>query len=613
MTTDFINLNAVLPVYPHPMIKNPRLRKLNDDLDPEVGLAERRFEGFPYLNVLDERIYALEASGVRNILIVSPDINTARKAFRYYMNIADSYVMTGKVTSTNGRPLALGNGCFDMQNMCFEITRDNSPLYEISLRTVREKNQLVENQYLAGVAGHLKPEMDYLYVGLEDGCDIEEKLETIRALYNGGRKFVWITPEQLSQPFVMQLKLVERFEELKVESPSDDHYCSFLEDILNRTGMSFEDGLTPRDVLLTIKTKLGKLLDETTLDVMTQEAARRALIRISAQKKEKAPGRGRRKKEKIKIVLKLTDFIPDYDPDNSALKQLNRMTGLKEAKRMVREVAAYLKEKARNPKLSEADMHNNMIFQGNPGVGKTTVAELCARAFAEAGGKNGVFVNASRSDLIGKYVGHTAAQIAKEFKEARGGVLFIDEAGFFVNREAGGFVDEGLKELVRYMETMPDVTVIFAMYSREVEDFLALDEGLRSRISRVVKFEDYNDDELIEIAGRMCQDKGYVLDEASYSLITDYISELRDKDDFGNARDIRRLVNNAVLAHAMALHDKEQEKPSCVPDPDVISHSEIAEAIGMSENDIADNKHLHRIGFAMEAADDGDVLWRSAV
>ena len=131
------------------------------------------------------------------------------------------------------------------------------------------------------------------------------------------------------------------------------------------------------------------------------------------------------------------------------------MTGLIEPKRMVRESVAYLKETARNPRLLTADVHNNLIFCGNPGTGKTSVAGIYARALAENGARNGVLENASRQDLIGKFVGHTAARIASKFEEARGGVLFIDEAGFFINRESGGFVSEALKELVRYMETMP--------------------------------------------------------------------------------------------------------------------------------------------------------------
>ncbi len=289
------------------------------------------------------------------------------------------------------------------------------------------------------------------------------------------------------------------------------------------------------------------------------------------------------------------------------------MTGLIEPKRMVCESVAYLKETARNPKLLTADVHNNLIFCGNPGTGKTSVAGIYARALAENGARNGVLVNASRQDLIGKFVGHTAARIASKFEEARGGVLFIDEAGFFINRESGGFVSEALKELVRYMETMPDVTVIFAMYKREVEGFLALDEGLRSRISRVVRFEDYTDDELISIAERMCEDRGYRLDDEAHSLIRSHIDSLRDKDDFGNARDIRRLIDNAVTAHAMAPHDDEMSAISPVADPDVISNNDIREGIDMCGSNLSDNKNRHRIGFAMERSANDDKLYRQAI
>lgn len=593
MSQRFINETGVMPIHPFPIIHNPRIRKLNADPDPSVTGDERDSAEIPYLTALDEMINELEAANAKNILIICRGKRTAEKAFTYYMKKVDKSTLTGTFTSSDGRPLGLGTEADeDMRELYLELKKEDSPIYEISLKTASEKIKTGENMYLAGLAELMRKDVNYLYVGLEDGCDIEEKTETIRAFFTGARRFVWITPEQLSQPWVMQLKLCDRFEELKVEDPSDDYYCGFLENLLARTGMNLEDGLTPRDVFLVIKSKLGNLLDETTVDVMMQKAVLSALSRAAQS-------------------LKLTDFIPDYDPDNSALKQLGRMTGLEEPKRMVLESVAYMKEEARNPKLKEADVHSNLIFCGNPGTGKTTVARLYARALAETGGKNGVLVIASRHDLIGKYVGHTAAKIASKFEEARGGVLFIDEAGFLINRESGGFVGEGIKEIVRYMETMPDVTVVFAMYAREVEDFLALDEGLRSRISRVVRFEDYTDDELISIARRMCQDRGYTLDDAARSLILNYIRVLKDRDDFGNARDIRRLVDNAVKAHALALHGDYRVGLSGVTDPDVISPADIREGINMSGSNFSDKKCLHRIGFVTDASVENSVLYSS--
>ena len=238
----------------------------------------------------------------------------------------------------------------------------------------------------------------------------------------------------------------------------------------------------------------------------------------------------------------------------AAGERLAAMPGLENFKRTMDELCALMREESRNPLLK---LHRNMLFIGNPGSGKTTGAQIAAEILAGTGVTNPVFVAPSRSDLIGRFVGQTAPKVKAAFDAARGGVLLIDEAGFFLNTQSGGYVQEAVKEFVRYMEMYLDVTVIFAMYIHEAADFLKLDEGLRSRITRVVKFEDYSTEELCQIAGYMFRENGYSLGEVGQTL-EDYFAAERSKEDFGNARAVRKLVESVILSVSLAREKQDR-------------------------------------------------------
>lgn len=267
---------------------------------------------------------------------------------------------------------------------------------------------------------------------------------------------------------------------------------------------------------------------------------------------------------------------------DSACEILKNMTGLKRAKEAAKEFSALEREKKRNPKLM--DFHKNMIFFGNPGTGKTTIAKLFAKILAETGHSKEVFVMADRSSLIGRYVGQTAPKVAKKFEEARGGVLFVDEAGFFLNENSGGYVEEAMKEFIRYMEEYQDVTVIFALYASELNAFLDLDPGLSSRISRCVSFEDYTEEELYDIAKQMFLDKGYSLAVNAKTTILEYLKRRKKKEGehYGNAREVRKLVESCIIRHAVNAAKKKYTNTICL--------SEIKEGITRLEEEREEKK-----------------------
>ena len=242
---------------------------------------------------------------------------------------------------------------------------------------------------------------------------------------------------------VYELELMEGFEVIEVKEPDDEFYAGILSSLLTKAGYKLSEEISALDIVLRLKRKLGEKMSEECID--------RALQRAMATLKERAEDSRQ---------LEAGDFFPEFSSEDTAMNRLDSLTGLKNVKTVIKENLALSMERARNEKLRNSDIHSNMIFCGKPGTGKTTTAKIFAECLAECGASNGVFVSVTRADLVGRYVGHSAPKVAEAFKRARG-VLFVDEAGFFLNKESGGFVAEVLKEFVRFMESMPEVTVIF--------------------------------------------------------------------------------------------------------------------------------------------------------
>ena len=191
----------------------------------------------------------------------------------------------------------------------------------------------------------------------------------------------------------------------------------------------------------------------------------------------------------------------------------------------------------------------HMIFTGNPGSAKTTVARLLAQILKkEEILESGNLVECGRADLIAKYVGWTAKTVRKKFREAQGGILFIDEAYSLVD-DSNSFGDEAINTIVQEMENhREDVIVIFAGYPEKMESFLQKNEGLRSRIAFHLNFPDYTENELLEILVLMAKEKGYSsLDDATKEKCLDIFSSACKNEEFGNGRFARNLLEQAML------------------------------------------------------------------
>lgn len=235
----------------------------------------------------------------------------------------------------------------------------------------------------------------------------------------------------------------------------------------------------------------------------------------------------------------------------TAQKELDAMIGLASVKSVIHKAkASFALQKVcmdHGIRRDNASLH--MVFTGNPGTAKTTVARLFAEILKdEKVLSTGNFIEVGRADLIGDHVGATAPLVKKRFREASGGVLFIDEAYSLCDGYENGFGDEAITTIVQEMENHRDnVIVIFAGYPAQMKTFLARNPGLSSRISFRVNFEDYTADELCEITKLMIAQKGMSITETALRKLRRRYESVNHTADFGNGRFVRKLLEEAEM------------------------------------------------------------------
>ncbi len=234
-------------------------------------------------------------------------------------------------------------------------------------------------------------------------------------------------------------------------------------------------------------------------------------------------------------------------------QELQNMIGLDGIKKVVDEIidtAAVRKIRSRMG-LDNTDTSLHMIFTGNPGSAKTTVARLVAQILKKEGIlQSGHLIECGRAELVGKYVGWTAKNVSRYFRMAKDGVLFIDEAYSLVD-DSRSFGDEAINTIVQEMENhRNDTVVIFAGYPDKMEEFLSRNEGLRSRIAFHLNFPDYDMDELYEIMKLMVRNRGLKLGEGTEQVCREILENACRTSDFGNGRYVRNLLDKAQMCQS---------------------------------------------------------------
>ena len=250
-------------------------------------------------------------------------------------------------------------------------------------------------------------------------------------------------------------------------------------------------------------------------------------------------------------ITELDEGTRDERPVGTAAKELNEMVGLTNVKKIIRKaIANYKLNKLcidRGIPREKASLH--MVFTGNPGTAKTTVARLFAEMLKdEKVLPTGNFVEAGRADLVGDHVGATAPLVKQKFKEAQGGVLFIDEAYSLVDGYKSGYGDEAINTLVQEMENHRDnVIVVFAGYPEPMKEFLDRNPGMQSRIAFEINFEDYSTDELCEITRIMLSKKQMTATDEAMDKLRVIYDSVRTSDDYGNGRFVRKVLEEAEM------------------------------------------------------------------
>lgn len=226
------------------------------------------------------------------------------------------------------------------------------------------------------------------------------------------------------------------------------------------------------------------------------------------------------------------------------------------------EILAYtdIQEKRRAQGLNADALVLHMIFKGNPGTGKTTVARIMGRIFKAKGVlEKGHLIEVERADLVGEYIGHTAQKVREQVKEALGGILFIDEAYSLARGGEKDFGKEAIDALVKAMEDHKDeIILILAGYQEEMDHFLKINPGLQSRFPIHMDFQDYTIEELVEIAETMIKSREYTLSKSARAKLYSLLSQKRIQEGIhsGNARLVRNLIERAIRRHAVRLKDK---------------------------------------------------------
>lgn len=240
------------------------------------------------------------------------------------------------------------------------------------------------------------------------------------------------------------------------------------------------------------------------------------------------------------------------------MAELNSLVGLKEVKKEVSSLINLLQvskvRKERGLKVLPVSMH--LVFTGNPGTGKTTVARMLAGIYRELGIlSKGQLVEVDRSEMVAGYVGQTAIKTQDVIDQAKGGILFIDEA-YTLIKEGNDFGQEAVDTLLKEMEdNRENLVVIVAGYTELMENFLNSNPGLRSRFNKFIHFDDYTPEELLKIFISMCDKSGYTLGKSVKKQIKEDFIRMKDRDGdrFANGRSVRNYFEAAVVNQANRL------------------------------------------------------------
>ncbi|TCO60070.1 stage V sporulation protein K [Caldanaerobacter subterraneus] len=265
-------------------------------------------------------------------------------------------------------------------------------------------------------------------------------------------------------------------------------------------------------------------------------------------------------KKAEKEISKELEQVDEKKLQEEALRELNSLIGLHKVKEIIYEIYAFsqLQMKRKKEGLATDSIVLHMIFKGNPGTGKTTVARILGKLLKGIGVlEKGHVVEVERADLVGEYIGHTAHRVRENMKKALGGILFVDEAYSLARGGEKDFGKEAIDTLVKEMEDNRNKFIlILAGYKYEMEYFLNTNPGLRSRFPIQIDFPDYTIEELLQIAEVMVKNRQYKLTESAKRKLMKILIKNDASREMGNARMVRNIIEKAIRKQAVRVLNK---------------------------------------------------------
>ncbi len=379
----------------------------------------------------------------------------------------------------------------------------------------------------------------------------------IEEIKRSGRLIIYITVEKEQTGFFGSPGLLDQsnkklmfecdFECVRVEEPSREYYQLILEQCVKEKGYKIAKTVDKGNLIDELKNYRGNnFASNLDIEILVNKAVKKKDTTSKTLSKSNF--------EKIFITHE-RNAKRTKDSQKKAFEELNMLIGLDDVKgQLNRIVKRMIFDKERRLKgYKTTAPHASAVFMGNPGTAKTTTARIFGKLLCEAGVlENEKFVEVSRKDLVGMFVGWTAPTVAKVFESARGGTLFIDEAYSLLNEgRSDSFSDEAIAEIIRQMENNPNTLVIFAGYTNEMRKFIKnANPGLRSRLTNIIEFKDYLSEEMFEIFNYLLNKEDYVvrnLKEAQNDVnkLINCLSGLESKN-LGNGRLMRKLFKTAI-------------------------------------------------------------------